>query len=225
METTYKPHELENYDFGNVTAPEGFDPDASGAVDPPIGKSVFEVSAWSDEKPAFEVKPDHTFRWDGQQYTLNQIRVRFRIPKGFPFAGAGVMVFLPLPSPGVFMPVGLANQWANFIKSLGFDLPKDRLVPDGFTLGKLAGRRCVIDIEQGVDENRQPKVRPNGKPQLAPAFFGFSRVDPVTGGVPGGTSNPAPSGKSAPAKSTNNAQPTGHPVGAGAPGSTGNFDL
>lgn len=202
MSDTYRPEELDGYNFGDTTAPEGFNPDASGFIDPTPGSHVFEVRGWSDEKPAFELKPDQEWKWDGTSHRLNQLRVRFMIPSDQPESGAKTMDFIPVPTPGQAMPTGLANRWANFIKALGFDLPPGKHTPDGFKLSMIAGRRCRIEIEHARDANKQPKFRDNGKPQIQPSFFGYSRVDAAgTSPAPATkAARPAPNGKSSSAQ-------------------------
>lgn len=196
---TYKPDELANYQFGDTTAPEGFDPDTTGAIDPTPGRHRFRIEAWSYEKPAYEVKVDHEFKWKGEVYVLNQLQVRFRIPKGQPEAGATIMAFLPMPTPsnpGFGGCAGLANQWGQFLKSLGFRVPEKLTVPDGFRLEHIDGRECLIDIEHRTDQDGTPRYRDNGRPDLGVALYGFHALDadPKAGG--GTASKPNNNGQS-----------------------------
>jgi hypothetical protein len=154
-ENVYTQEEAASYSFAQVPPPPAdFDPDAKGTRDCPPGEHIMEVQT-------FAVEINHTFKWKDQAATLNQLRPILVIPDGQPCAGASVMDFLPLPTPGRTMPTGLANRWANFVRSLGFTLAKDSLIPAEFAghpkpLTLLIGRRCIVQVEAQTNSDGTP---------------------------------------------------------------------
>lgn len=158
--------EITDYQFGETVAPQGFDPNARGYEDAPIGVHVMEVTD-------AEIVTGKEFKADGQSYWLNQLKPRLAIAAGQPYAGATAMDFLPMPTPGIAMPAKLANRWANFLHSLGFSMPKDQVVPAGFKLKDIIGKRCKVRIVQQTDSDGTPKFKPDGTPRLGPKYFGY----------------------------------------------------
>jgi len=159
---TIKAAELDSYDFGEATAPEGFDPNAEGREDAPVGKHVFIIKD-------FEIAPNNTFKGkDFGEWIGNQLRPKLVVADNQPHAGTSMMDFLPLPSADAPMPKALANRFANFIRSFGFQPPPDRIVPKGFNLKDLIGKTGMAEI---VDDTYEGKTRRKVK------FFGYSPID------------------------------------------------
>lgn len=191
MSNGLKPEEIGSYNFGDVTAAaEGFDPD-QGRAELVAGTHKFRVCGWGQgdkAKPAYELYAAQSAKWDGQNYTINKLLVRFRCIEG-PCKGAITTDFVPVPGAGIPLPVvGFQNLCAHFHAALGFDLPAGRYMPaemiaeaatgrDPFLL--IVNRDVMIRIEQQRDASRQLKFRDDGTPDLAPAFFGYARVGSV----------------------------------------------
>lgn len=154
--------ELEDWNFGDTAAPEGFDPEAKGWEDPPVGWSKFEIPDDKPNRPAFEVEENKSFGgqnpWNG-----SQLRVRLDVVDG-PHAGADIMDFIPLPTVGRPMPATLANRWANFIRSLGFTLTANQIVPPGFKLHQIKKRQCFAEVVSEVYQDKK---------KLKIKFFGY----------------------------------------------------
>lgn len=198
----YDESQCSEYNFGDAAAPEGFDPNATGWQDPPPGDHIFQVDT-------FVIEPEHEFKWTDQTtkqrdtYLLNQLRPTLVVAEG-PSRGARIMDFLPMPTPGRPMATGLANKWANFLKALGFDLPANKMVPDGFKLPMIKGpkfrARIVCKTEQ---DGKTLKIGKKGLPMVEVDFFGYSRLDASTPSTPTPSSNgrakPATAKASAPA--------------------------
>jgi hypothetical protein len=201
MSNGLRPEEIGAYVFGDVTAAPDFDPDSQGRADLLPGTHRFRVCGWGQgekAKPAYELYPSQSAKWDGQAYTINKLLVRFRCVDG-PCRGAITTDFVPIPGAGCPLPVaGFQNQCAHFFKALGFDLPPGQYVPAGLRLQDIEGRECMIKIEQQRDASRQPKFNDDGTPAMAPAFFGYARV----GSVPASTA-PARPAQTPPARPTN----------------------
>lgn len=170
-----------NTDFsqliGDVETPPDFDPDARSFEQAPPGLHIMEVAD-------FKVVPNKEFtcKVDGvrQTFYLTQLRPQLRVAGG-PHDGATANDFLPVPTPGRPIPALYANQWANFIKALGFDLPtgpdgKPKLMPTNFQLQQILKRRAQVKIVTSTDADGRPKLNRQGEPFTEPAFFGYSRV-------------------------------------------------
>lgn len=205
-------NELEGYDFGNVAPPTGYDSDASGFVDLPPGYHVVEVYD-------YDVEQNKDYRDENQNVVyLNQLRPKLRAPSGTPFAGATAMDFLALPTPGAQMPKLWANRWANFVRALGFQMPKTALVPEGFQLEDIIGKRCKVQIVQQTDKNDQPKLKADGTPQFGVRLFGYHTLStPVQLAqlAPAGGAPHAPNA-AVPAGAAGATAPTGAPAPAAA---------
>jgi hypothetical protein len=166
---TIKAAELDNYQFGNETPPQGFDPNAEGWEAPPVGVHLCECFD-------FEIKPNNVFNGPKTfgQWIGNQLRPKMRVVGGQPHEGTSKMDFLPMPTPGAPMPVELANRWANFINALGFTPPPNSVVPAGLKLHNILGAQCLVEIVEDTYE---------GKVQRKVKFFGYKRA-PSTGAPP-----------------------------------------
>lgn len=186
MNQSYKPNEIENYSFGDTTAAAGFDPDSQGRNELVPGTHRFRVQGWGSgdrEKPAYELYPDQTARWQGQEFTVNKLLVRFRCSDG-PCRNSITFDFIPIPGAGrPLLCVAHQNQCGQFFKALGFDLPPGQYLPAGFSLPMLGGRECMIKVIHQRDASKQPKFNDDGTPQLGPDFFGYSRVGSVPASV------------------------------------------
>lgn len=182
MSNGLKPEEIGAYVFGDATAAADFDPDSQGRADLAPGWHKFRIGGWGQgdkAKPAYELYPSQSAKWDGQQYAINKLLVRFRCVDG-PCKGAITTDFVPIPGAGCPLPVaGFQNQCAHFFKAIGFDLPPGQYVPAGLRLEQIEGRECMIRIEQQRDASRLPKFNDDGTPAMAPAFFGYARVGSV----------------------------------------------
>lgn len=192
QDTSIPAAEIDNYTFGNDPVPEGYNPDSQGFEDPPVGTHIFELTDFGIvESKEFKGK-DFT-SWVG-----NQIRPRLTIPAGQPNAGASILDFLPIPTKDRPMPKALANRWANFVRSLGFQLPSNSLIPPGFSISRDKNSllptprlRCAVRIEEEEYE---------GKKKIRVAYFGYKRVDEHNG-----TSASAVRRAAAPAPNSNTA--------------------
>lgn len=216
MSTEPQGHTLEeaaSYNFGEATAPEGFNPDEAGYRKPPVGEHIMRIDGTRTR-----ILTDQEFNWEGSQYTLCQLRPRLVISDGA-HKGASITAFLPMPTPGREWCTGLANQWGNFIKGCGFQIPPGKTVPDGFKIGQLDGCHLRVTVAQRVDrQTKQPVMDSDGTPRMEVKMFGFRPLtEPPTRAIENAPS-PAPgrttSSSSAPAM-----------AGAGAAASSGEFDL
>lgn len=181
----FGPAETASYDFGDTAAPpEGFDPNATGWTDPPPGIHLMKIDD-------YKVVCDKDFRWKDETFVLNQIRPQFVIPAGQPNAGAKVIDFLPMPTPGRTWCAGLANRWANFLKSLGFDVPATATVPAGFTLPQIMGHTASVTVALQTDRDGNPKLGNSGLQRVEVKFFGYSRPE-ASAPSTAGPSQPAP---------------------------------
>lgn len=169
-----KLSQIGEYQFGGIEVPEGFDPDARGYTEMPVGIHVVYVA---DAELFSRKEFNERVGGNPMTYILNQIRPRLCIASG-PHAGATMIDFLPMPTPG--LPIGRmsANRWANFIGAFGFRAPSGALVPPGFSLRSLLGSaesgpwaqvEVVFDVRNG-----QPQTRPDGTPQKKVKLFGYS---------------------------------------------------
>lgn len=169
----YSEEELATYEFADVQAPEDFDPDAKGQLDPTPGKHRMKVRT-------YEVVPNEIFKWKQEQYILDQLRPVLECTDADKEPGASTMDFIPMPPRGnqQVPATGLLNRWANFIKSFGFDIPEGKVTPPGFRLDHLKNREAEVDIEYKVNQDTKEVVKKdNGKPRVQVAFFGYSRPD------------------------------------------------
>lgn len=184
-ESGFTGEQIAGYNF-DASPPEGFDRNAEGWKDMPAG--THEVGLMFGENGT-SVHDNTTFKVRDQgEFLLNQLRPKLRIVKG-PHAGATILDFLPMPTPGVVMPATLANRWANFARSWGDDIAPGAMVPPGFALTEVyfGSRTCLIEVGFDLDENKQQKLTKSGTPQMRVKFFGYSRV-PAGGHVPSKTS-------------------------------------
>lgn len=180
----------ENLDFGDDAPPEGYDPDAKGYEQAPIGEHLMVVAdfAMADSQQEFKYK--------GQSYWLNQLRPRLEIVAGQPHAGASIRDMLPMPTRGQNWCAFLANRWAKFLTALGYDVSK-AVVPKGFSIHSIIGKRCRVKVELSVDADGQPREY-RGEVQHRVALFGY---EPAGGTPPAGTATPtAPPKATAPAQ-------------------------
>lgn len=198
---TYRSEETASYNFGDQIPGAEYDPTRVPIKPCPPGEHCFYVKD-------FEIKCNNQFKWNKQSYILNQLRVQLFIPDEFPSAGCSTLAFLPLPTPNQQMPDGLASQWGQFLRALGFDAPKDVYVPAGFQLPMLKGKRCLCVIERQTDATGTFKTDDQGEIRTGPKMFGFSPFPPgwkptpalVKPSQPGSTAaGPVPQTNQAPA--------------------------
>ena len=184
---------MANYNFtGAEAAPADTNPDRQAQRDLPPGDLRLVVKD-------FKVKPNHQFSWDKRYYVLHQFRPILCGPDGLPYAGASIMDFLPLPTPGQEWCAGLAERWINFIRSLGFDVPKGHAVPAGFQLPQVVGRECLATIQYQV-QNKVVKTKDDGSPYTQVKMFSYARVPAGWVYTPSGLATPpAPAPAPAPA--------------------------
>ena len=184
-----------SYNFGgeDVAPPADFDPNATGFNDPPVGKHLFEIID-------IDVEADHDFG-RSHNYVGDQLRPKFVIPEGQPYAGSTIMDFLPMPTPGRELPAKLANRWGHFIKRLGFALPDGSLIPAELKsqgLKAIMNRRCTATVVIATDQDRQPKTKADGTPQMQIKYFGYDTADAETGTFDQPAASSEPAVKSAP---------------------------
>ena len=197
------------FDLGTGEAPAGVSADAKSFEQAPPGLHLMEVTD-------FEVVLDKEFKWKGASCKTAQIRPKLAIVGG-PHDGASAMDFLPMPYAGCTLLPEVANKWVNFIQAFGFELPKiidaatgkprvTALVPPGFTLQDIIGKRGQVKIVQQMTNDTPPQVKlsNHGEPLTCPAFFGYSRP---TNGKPASTTA---------APTTTATKPSAVPVGAAA---------
>ena len=171
----YGVDRIGNYDFGDTTAPEGFNPDEQGWRDPPVGENKFRVD-WANTK----VATDEVFNWTDRvtkqrfSFTLNMLKARLVLCDG-PDAGASIMTRLPMPTPGRAWHSGLASQWGQFLKALGFEVAKDKTVPAGFSLPQIGDRECLAIVEVQMKDD-EVQTKKDGTPWLQLKMFGFRPV-------------------------------------------------
>jgi len=159
-------------DFGPAVAPEGYDPEITATASVPPGKYLVKVVDC-------EIMEMHSFKLEGTTYILNQLRPLLEVVEG-EHAGARIMDFLAMPSPyESIMPTFYANRWGNFLRSLGFTMPKDDLRPapvNGrpFKLHDVIGRQTTVEIVLQLEADRKtPRKRPDGTPQTGVKLFGY----------------------------------------------------
>jgi len=169
-EDTIKAEEMEDYNFGETSAPEGFNPDATGFANPPPGQYVMEIAT-------FETKENNTWKGkDFNEWLGNQHRPHLRVVEG-EHAGKTIIDFLPIPTPGSVIPRTLANRWANYITAFGFRPPTNALVPPGFRIHQLVGARGRVAIEaDDYDGERQAKEKAAGRTPVRVSYFGYSPI-------------------------------------------------
>ena len=205
MATVYNQDEIGDYELPEIAAPENFNPDVSGYVDPPVGKHDFVIAG-------FQIVPDHEFRIKGETYVLDQLRPQLRIEEG-EFAGASIMDFLPLPT-GPMHEI-LANRWGQFVKRCGFSLKPGQLRPDNFKLQQLIKRKVAALVQIKTDQNGQQAIQSNGQPRMEVAFFGY---DYPNGTAPQQPTTKKPSTTTLPPKGDKNTKPESKADSAAGPG-------
>jgi len=173
MSDATKSSEIPSYNFGDQQV-DGLNPNDTGFETAPAGAYIFKVYD-------YEIEQDHDFNYKGETFTLHQIRPKMRITPGQPHAGGSAMAFLPMPTPGKAMIPFLANQWANFCKSLGFTIPEGSTdpVPTEMRtatihnpLELIKGRTCAAIIENQIKDG-ELQVDNSGKPRTGVKLFGF----------------------------------------------------
>lgn len=165
--------QLANYSLSDdsIVAPDEFDPDRKASFKPSPGWHEMIVKD-------FTVEINHDTPHKKGNQVLHQLRPFLTVASDQPEAGASLMDFLPMPSKGTVMLPHFANQWGNFIKGCGFELPVDQntgkklLVPKGFKMGDLLGKRVRVKIEAKTDREGQP-VLFRGEPDMEVAYFGY----------------------------------------------------
>jgi len=147
--------ELTNYALPeDIAAPADVDPNSLPFEDAPPGWHEMEITT-------LKIEPDRTFKNKKEgDCVLDQLQIGFRICEGEPHAGASVMDFMPMPSGP--MNTMLANRWVSFLHRCGFDIPAGKLVPQGFKLEQLYGRRVLVCVEWSTDGDGRPKLKKNG---------------------------------------------------------------
>lgn len=170
-ETYNSQYDLSGF-FGDTAAPADFNPNAKGFEAAPVGEHLMEVFDFEIPKDAkrFGAKVDGV----SADFYYYQLRPKLRIVSG-PHEGATIMDFIPIPPKEGGMATLHANEWANFIKSIGFDIPDGKLLPAGFNPSQMKGRRCMVKVVQAMKDG-QPTLNKFGEPQTEVKFFGYSRV-------------------------------------------------
>jgi hypothetical protein len=176
-EEVFDSTQAESYQFGEKKAPKGFDPDIMGWRDPSVGLHLLRFDDFNVRtSKEFRIKDRATGEY--QTIVANQLEPRLVCADGDPDAGASVIDFIPLPG-NYDLPVRLANQWGQFLKSFGFDLPDGELVPSAdFKLSDMKNRVCVGDIAKQVDADGNIKQKRDGTDRVGVKMFGYSRPDP-----------------------------------------------
>lgn len=198
MTDVFDRNQAASYQFGDATAPEGFDPDVKGWRDPTPGEHIVKVVDYqvrTGKETNVRIRQGSDER---MTVVHNQLEPRLQCDDDDTEAGATVIDFIPMPTPGVQLPALLANQWGQFIKSLGFDLPDGKLVPPGFSLENLIGRRCRAMVETQTTRDGETKLKKDGTPRVGIKMFGYSSLDkPARGSKTNASSTkaatPAPS--------------------------------
>lgn len=177
MSDVFDSSQAENYSFGDTKPPQGFDPDVTGWRDPTPGRHELEVEDFNIRTAKeYRVKDPTTKEY--QTVVANQLEPRLICcAEDDPDHGASVIDFIPLPTPGVLLPQRLANQWGQFIKSLGFQVSKESIVPPGFQLSQIKGKRCIGDIAIQLDADKRPKKKDDGTYRVGVKMFGYSSID------------------------------------------------
>lgn len=177
---TLSAKDIQSYDFGDPVAPEGFNPDTEAYENTPPGWHVFDLIDFKlAENKEFKHKEFGV--WVG-----TQLRPRLRVPEGFEDAGTTQIDFLPFPTPGRQMPTVLANQWANFARAFGIQIPSDRLVPQGFK---------IHDLLNGNDPDKPARPFRRGRAEVVTDEYdgktklriGYFRYKPLNGNGNGGS--------------------------------------
>lgn len=166
-ENVIKAGEIEELEFGETTAPSGFNPEAEGFEWPPPGWHEMTVGNGKDDDEAFSFVQNHSWNWKEskdapkQQWIGSQLRPRLVVASG-PYKGRGVTDYIPMPQKGSGqMPAPLANRWANFLRGAGFPCPPNLVVPPGFNIKRdLPGAKCmacVVEEEYTNEETGETK--------------------------------------------------------------------
>lgn len=174
-ENEYGADQIGNYNFGDVAAPEGFDPNQTAWRDPPAGEHKMRVD-WANTK----VAANETFNWTDRntkqrfQFVLNQLKARLVVCEG-PHEGASIFTRLPMPTPNQVWHGGLASQWGQFLRALGFEIPEGKTVPVGFQLSQIADRECLVTVEKQTRDG-EVQTKDDGTPWMSIKMFGFRAV-------------------------------------------------
>lgn len=178
---------LENIDFGSGEAPAGFDPNA-GFRDLPEGRHTVRLL---DYGFSADLERQNHRDIPGGFWVGRKITVRMGNDAG------SIVDYLPCPTPESPMPVPMANRWANFLRSWGFDIPPDRVIPAGFHHSQLRNTPGLAQIDVVVEEyegKRRHKVKymsyqraPKG---TAPGVVSASSAKPAPTQAP--STKPAP---------------------------------
>lgn len=163
--------DFDEFDVPDIEAGAEFNPDGGGFRDPTPGPHVFFVKD-------FALKANNNFRLRGETYILHQIRPVLEVAPGQQQAGATIMDFLPMPTPGQEMPSLYLNQWCNFLRGLGFKFPKGRTKPEGFRLDQIIGRKVMAVVEFKLDADKNRVEKPGGGYAVNVKFFGYSPTEP-----------------------------------------------
>lgn len=193
------------FDLGDGAAPAGVSPDVKAFEQAPPGTWLMQVTDFEVAGLDANGAGCKEYKWKGQSCWSAQLRPKLAIVGG-PHDGATAMDFLPMPYKGCTLLTEVANQWVNFLQALGFELPKaidaatgkprvTSLVPPGFKLQDIIGKRVQVKIVQQTDQNNAPKLNRQGEPMTEPCFFGYSRP---TNGAPPATNSPKPAATTAP---------------------------
>lgn len=168
-----------------TSAPQGFDPDASGYRDAPPGTHEMRITSLEIKVEKQVTVPDKDDDRYGQKIRLNHATIRLECVSG-EHAGATLMADVPIPTRGVVMPRFYANQWANFMKSFGHPLPANVLWPEGFTFTQLVkGPRAMVTCGYSVRDGVQ-QTRADGRPYVNVNLFGYAPLH-AAGSTPAAT--------------------------------------
>lgn len=181
--------ELEDYDFGDALAPEGYNPEQSLHITIRPGWYPFKVRG-------FTLYENETGEYTDQalnvkmQYSGTKMKVELECidPE---FSGARANDFIFIPQRDVEFPVFYANRFGNMLRGLGVKAPEGRLIPPGFKLKEIIGLSCGCKIENSDPEKTKGKIYNNV------VFFSYVPVAEIEQKRSGETDGKSPTKSSA----------------------------
>ena len=151
--------------------PTQADPDAAtGAIDCPVGYCRMKLAS-------YVIEPDVEYTRKGETFVCHKLRPTLEIVEGEPYAGARTIDFIPLPMAGHTVSVDMMNQWYNFVRAFGVEVPRGAAAPQGFHLNQIIDKEAVVQIVVQTDRDGNKKINKDGRELRSPRYFGYHSIE------------------------------------------------